>query len=407
MQFVRKLQLFIANNIKQLQRKWLSLPLLLLFPIVIVGLVVAIIITFFIQDDQETLHIGLVDMDNTTETQLVVQLMEEASQLGEYIQIHSMTEAEAELSVHHNLISSYITLPEQFTNNLYQGNSVEMPIIGNPKQPIQSYIINELIESVVRHIRAAQANILTINHYSREMGMDNEARNDLLFEQFQEFVFYTIGKDRVLTERQIENAATSNALHYFGMAGWFIILTIWLLAIYSFLTKEDTLKMKNRMKLYGVMGIQQVLARIVVTLAIAILFAGGLFLLMHTLFDWSLAPENHVRLAIISILYSVLFLISLSIIEVLIPSQKLQLLFQALFAFGTLLLSGAIVPTIYFPLAIQQQLDYVFSSEAFYWLQEIIIHQRFYADFIPLLIMSGIGLFLLLGLSVGKERLLE
>jgi ABC-2 type transport system permease protein len=404
MQFVQKLQLFIANNVKQLQRKWLSLPLLLLFPIIIVGLVVAIIITFFIQDDQETLHIGLVDLDDTTETQLVVQLMEEASQLGEYIQIHSMTEPEAESAIQDDSVSSYIMLPEEFTNNLYQGNSVEMPIIGNPNQLVQSYIINELIESVARHIRASQANILTINHYAGELGMDNEARNDLLFEQFQEFVFYTIGKDRILTEREIENAATSQPLDYFSMSGWFIILTIWLIAIYSFLSKEDTVKMKNRMKLYGVMEIQQILARVFTTLTVTSLFAGGLFLFFQTLLEWNLTAANHGRLALITVLYSLLFLISLSIIEVLIASQKLRLLFQSLFTFGVLILSGAVLPTIYFPLGIRNLLDYIFSAEAFYRLQEIIVHQRFYADFIPLIMMSGVGLLLLIGISIGKER---
>ncbi|WP_164216835.1 ABC transporter permease [Virgibacillus sp. YIM 98842] len=403
MQFVRKLQLFILNNVKQLRRKWLSLPLLLLFPMVIVGLIVVITLTFFIQDDQETLHIGLVDLDKTTETQLVVQLMEEASQLGEYMQIHSMSEQAAESAIQNDSITSYIMLPEEFTNNLYQGNSVEMPIIGNPNQPIQSYIIKELIDSVARHIRTSQANILTINHYAGEMGMDSEAKSDLLLEQFQEFVFYTIGKDKILTEREIENAATSHPLHYFSMSGWFIILTIWLIVIYSFLIREDTVKMKCRMKLYGVMEIQQILARIFVTLSLSILFAGVLFLLFQTLLEWDLTAANYGRIALVSILYSLSFLISLSIIEVLIASQKLRMLFQALFTIVVLLLSGAVLPAIYFPPAIQGLLDYIFSAEAFYWLQEIIVHQRFYADYIPLLIMSCIGFFILLGLSIGKE----
>lgn len=407
MQFVQQLQLFIANNVRQLRRKWLTLPLLLLFPMLIVGLIVTIIISIFIQDDQETLHIGLVDRDQTTETQLVVQLMEEATQLGEYMQIHSMTESEAEAAVQHDSVSAYILLPEEFTNHLYQGNSVEMPIIGNPNQPVQSYIINELIESIVRHIRASQANILTIHHYAGEMGMDSETRNDLLFEQFQEFVFYTIGKDRVLTERELENVATSRPLDYFSLGGWFIMLTIWLIAIYSFLSREDTMKMKNRMKLYGVMEIQQILAKIIVTLITSILFAGGLFALFYFILDWNLTAANFGRIASIAILYSLSFLIALSVMEVLIASQKLRLLFQALFTLVFLLLSGAVVPTIYYPLGMQHVLDYFFSAEAFYWLQEIVVHQRFYTDYIPLVMMGGIGLFLLLGLSIGKERLTE
>jgi ABC-2 type transport system permease protein len=407
MQFVRILHLFILNNVKQLQRKWLSLPLLLLFPIIIVGLAVIMILTFFIPEDQETMHVGLVDLDNTTETQLVVQLMEEASQLGEYMQIHSMSEQEAQTAVEDDAISSYILLPEEFTNNLYQGNSVIMPIVGNPNQPVESYILRELMESVARHIRTSQANILTINHFAGETGMDSEARNDLLFEQFREFVFFAIGKDRILAEREIENAATSQPLHYFSMSGWFIILTIWLLAVFSFLSRKETLIMKRRMKLYGVMEIQQLLARILVTIAVALLFAGGLFLLFQSLFEWDVSAANYSRIMVISMLYSLLFLICLSLIEVLIASQKLRLLLQSLFTFATLLFSGAVLPTIYFPPAFKNMLDYVFAAEAFYWLQEMVVHQRFYADYYPLMMMCGIGLFLLLGISIGKERIQE
>src|SRR5699024_3258881 len=90
--------------------------------------------------------------------------------------------------------------------------------------------------------------------------------------------------------------------------------------------------------------------------------------------------------------------------EVIIPSQKLSLLIQSIMTIFLLLLSGAFVPTIYFPITVQEISNYLFSNQAFYWLTEILIHERFYIDYIPLLFMTIAGLFVLIGISRWKER---
>lgn len=227
----------------QLRRKWSSLPLLFMFPVIIVGLAAAIIITYFIPSENETVQVGLVNLDENEQTELIVQLIEHSSQLGSFIEIHSMTENEAKIAIENNEISAYITFPDNFTSHLMQGQSVEIPVTGNAKQHAESFMVNELIESVSRHIRASQANILAINSYAREFNMDDEERNDFVFEQFKEFLFYTVGRDRVLMEREITNLATSSPIQYFTVGSWFILVSIWLLAIYIF-TKENPTRLK-------------------------------------------------------------------------------------------------------------------------------------------------------------------
>ncbi|MEC5421984.1 ABC transporter permease [Virgibacillus sp. C22-A2] len=407
MHFITKILIFIKSNSMQLQRKWLSLPLLLLFPIIIVGLIVTILIALFSPSDKNVIQVGLIDADQTAETQMVVDLINESAQMGTYIQIHSMEESKAKTAIQMNELSSYIVLPEGITESLYQGHSSELAVIGNPSQPMQSRIIKELIDSVTRHIRASQANILTINHYAKALSIENEARNDLLFEQFQEFLFYTIGKDRVINELQITNQVTSSPIDYYAMASWFIVISIWLLAVYTFLYKENELRMKHRMKLYGVTDIQQIIARIIVTLvAVSILSAGSFAILQHVL-DWDLYKYDFTRIGAVISLYSILLLLCLAIIETLIPSKKLRLLGQSLFTGGVLLISGAFIPVIYFPLKLQELLLYSFSNEGFRWLHEIILNNRLYADYTPLVLMNMVGLLLLIGLSLGKERLEE
>ncbi|MYL41569.1 ABC transporter permease [Virgibacillus salexigens] len=405
MHFIKILVLLINRNRVQIQRKWLTLPLLFLFPFIIIGMVFVIIVSFLLPNESQPIQLGLVDNDQSEETQLLLEMMTEASELGSYIQIDSMNENEAVQAVENNQLSSYIIFPEYFTKHLYQGVSVELPVIGNANQPIRSQMINELIESVARHIRSSQANVLTINHYAKEMQLSDQERNALVFEQFKEFVFYTIGRDRIINEEQLINQATNNPLSYFSLAGWFVVLTIWMLLMYMLLYKEERKKMQQRLALYGVSELQQIVAKVITSGLFVFPLAIGLFFIIQPFVQWEIQGLGIWRILLISGMYSIGFLIGLAIIERIIASYRLQLLIQSFYTIAILLLSGAIVPTIYFPQEIQKGLTLVFSSEAFHWLQEIMLTNRSFVDILPLLGMMVASIFILLGFSAIKERL--
>lgn len=404
MTFIKPIILFMKQNGKKLRRKWLTLPLLLLFPIIIIGLATTIAVTFIDQEEQKPIQVGLVDQDKSKETQLIVKLIEESAQLGSYINIHALSKAEAKKNLQANQLSGYITLPEKFTSDLYNGHSVTLPITGNPAKRTDSYLIKELLDSVSRHIRAAQANILTINYYAKQLPMDIDERNDMLFEQFTNFMMYTIGKDKIVKEETITNKVTNSPTNYYVLAGWFIIVTIWLITFYSFFTNNTSNRMNQRMRLYGVIELQGLLAKIITTLLLTMITAGiSLLLLQHSL-DLIFYQEDYRRIAIITFLYSMTFLEGAATIETLNCSQKLRLLIQSIFTLVVLLLAGAIIPTLYFPMYVQSFLPYIFSSQAFTWLQEIIMNERLYADYLPLTLMASSGLLILIAISLAKEH---
>ncbi|APC48075.1 ABC transporter permease [Virgibacillus halodenitrificans] len=404
MHFIRNIILFFTNNVRYLKRKWLSLPLLLLLPIIIIGLVITITISFFSPSETTPIQVGLVDMEQSKETQLVVDLIEESSQLGSFIQLKGMKEQTAEASLQSNDLTAYIVFPSNFTTDLYKGNSVTIPIIGNPQKPIESHMVKQLIESITRHIRASQANILTINQYAKNMNIADTTRNDLVFEQFKEFLFYTIGKDKIISEEKISNQTTSAPLHYYGLGSWFIIFTLWMLGMYSLLGKEEPPLLKTRMSLYGVSEMQQLIAKIMVTGLFSTFLAGILFFILNYLLNWSIPTENVVRITLICFLYGIIFLVLMAFVEIIISSAKLRLLIQAGLTGFMLLISGALIPTIYFPLILQDILQYSPSTEAFYWLQQIVLEQRLFADYLPLFLLMSAVILTLIGVAQIKER---
>lgn len=404
--FIKHSFLFIQSNLKKLQRKWPALPLLLLFPVLLISLIAVMVISIFLPGENEPIQVGLVDHDKSQETEMVISLIEESSQLGSFINMEALTQEQANKQIGDQL-SAYVSFPEGFTENLYNGHSVTLHITGNPDKQTESYLVKELLDSIARHIRTAQANILTVNFYAKQLSIDNEEREDMLFQQFNNFLIYTVGKDKLLDEEQVNNRATSTPVDYYGLAAWFMIVTIWLFAFYSFFTNDKQSRMQNRMRLYGVTMLQQLMAKIFTALLFTSIFAGIAFYTYTSLMEMSLYGEDYVRIALITVLYSVTYLAVLAILETIFTGQKIRLLLQSLFTLIVLLASGAIIPTLYFPLYVQDLLPYFFASEGFHWLQEILLNGRLYADFIPMTIMLAATMILFMGTSIWKERALK
>src|SRR5690606_18838569 len=119
---------------------------------------------------------------------------------------------------------------------------------------------------------------------------------------------------------------------------------------------------------------------------------------------FELYVEDYFRIGLIIFLSSLNYLMILSVIEVIVASQKLRLLCQVIVTGLLIGLSGTLLPVIYFPLALQDVLPYVFTTEAFYWIQEVILNGRFYAEYNMLFVMNGISFIVFIVLSLWKER---
>ena len=185
--------------------------------------IVALVAGLLLPEEDSPIRVALVDEDRTKETILFSGLLEETASHNQFIQIMSITKDNAEKLMEKNEISTYFTFPRGFTEDLYEGESVTIPIVGNPARPTDSFLVKELVESMMRYIAAAQSTILTINEYAKKTDMPKEERQKMMFQQFMDFSLYTLGKDKLLDEEVITNVATSSPTHYYILSGWLII----------------------------------------------------------------------------------------------------------------------------------------------------------------------------------------
>lgn len=389
---------------KQLKKKRATLLLLFLFPIVLIGMLVGLAAGLIIPAENAPIRVALIDEDRTKESKLISTLLTETASDQHYIEIFSASSEEAELLIERNEISTAFSLPKNFTDDLYEGESVTIPMVGNPSRPIDSFIAKQLVDSLARYIAAAQANILVINDYAKETSMPRDERMEMMFDQFVEFTLFTLGKDKLLDEEVLKNSATMLPLHYFVLSGWFIVVSVWLLSFYVVLETEESKAMATRMKLFGVRVGQRVTGRIIVSLLISSLLAGiGFFIMIHILKNEFYAVDM-MRFSLFTLLYALILLCGIAVIDVLLPSKKMVLFGQCVLVFCTVLVSGAIVPTLYFPQLFQELLPYLFSPIALGWMMDLVLEGRNYANYTSLAIYACIAIFILwLSLS-WKER---
>ncbi|WP_010099086.1 ABC transporter permease [Ornithinibacillus scapharcae] len=404
MQSFKFVSLFTKNNLLQLRRKWRTLPLLLLFPFILIGLIAYILVSYTTSLEEEPLQIGLVDLDQSKETEMVINLLEESSQLGDFIHMTQLSQEEARDKMAKDDLLAYILFPNEFTNKLYDGESVVVTVVGHPEHPMESYFVKELIDSAARHISSSQANILTINYYAKQLDLETKLRNQIVQQQFNEFLLYAIGKDNVLDQNVLTNNATTSPKEYFTLAASFFILTVWGFMLYLLLFKEQSNDIQIRMKLYGVTELQQVLARIIVTSLSIFILSLLLFIGLIHILNLDMQQGNYGRLMLLIGLYISIYLLVLAIIETLFQSPKIRLLIQVILTGILLLSSGSLIPDMYLPIYVQEYLPLIFSNHTFSWLEEILLNKRMYVDLVPMLLSLGIALFGIIGITSIKER---
>ena len=407
MTWLNHIILFINNDIKLLLRKWKSLPLLLVAPLIML-VMIAFLATRFIGDFSEMdIQVGLTNLDESEETTLIVNTLMETSDISELLSIHTMTKEEAEIAISSNEIAANIIFPENFFNDMVSGNSSTVRVVGNADMSLESDIVNEIVSTVTKHIRNSQASILAIGFRASELGVDEEEVDDLILNLFVEYFVQVMSSSDMLDEHLQSNVATNNTMNYYILSVWFVMLIIWSMIISIYLKGETHYRVKTRMKLYGVTELTESISKLTVLLLNMILLLAITFLSIYLFTDiLDLAFDNIVRVVTLALL----FIIALSGIHILIgmlfENVKSQLIVKLLATIFLILFSGALIPMIYFPEYLIPVFDYSVSYMSFNWVMEIVFNGRFYMEVTPLLISIGIiyGLILLLSVVKGVRR---
>lgn len=403
MRKIRHLVVFIANDIQRVKRKWISLPLILLAPVMFTGLSVWLLANMLAVDENQEINIGLVNMDENQTTDMLVSALSDTADLAEGIEMKNVGFDEASALIDDDELSAFIVFPENFAENMMAGQTSQLEVTGNPDRQLESYMIKSVVDTVIRHLRNSQSNVLTVNHYARSFGMSDEQREELIFQEFVNQFVQVISSDTLVDETEVSQNF-SIGMSYFLLNGMFILLTVWLYLLYLMMMTDQNKGLDERMKLLGVGHITRGISRLCSLMLIMVLPSIGVVMVTLYLIGNTLVLENLGRILVLLSLHLVITVILLIIMDWLSKSYKVTMLIQMLMIASLILFSGAVIPRIYFPVYLDGIFDFTYSYQTLNWLQEIILNGRFTMETNVLLIslILLVGLMLIIGLM--KER---
>lgn len=403
MKWLNHIILFINNDIKLLLRKWKSLPLLLVAPIIMLIMIAFLAIRFIGDFSEMDIQVGLTNLDESEETTMIVNALMETSDISEMLSIHNMSQEEAEIAISSNEIAANIIFPENFFNDMIGGSSSTVRVVGNADMSLESDIVNEIVATVTRHIRNSQASILAIGFQATEVGMDEDAVDEMIVNLFVEYFVQVMSSSDMLDENLQSNVATNNTMNYYILSVWFVVLIIWSTIISIYLKGETHHRVKTRMKLYGVTELTESISKLIVLLLNMILLGTITFIGIYLFTDiLNLAFDNIIRVLVLVLLFIIVVSGIHILVGVLFNNLKTQLIVKLVVSIFLILFSGALIPTIYFPEYLIPIFDYSVSYMSFYWVTEIVFNGRFFMELTPLLISTGIIYVLILLVSLFK-----
>lgn len=403
MKTLKHIFIFIANDINRMRRKWLSLPLIYISPLIFVGLVIWMASLFFMPAEEESVSVGVVNLDDSDETNQIVSLLLEATEIDAGLTLVGLDEEEAYNQIEDDDIAAYIVFPAEFFTKMIQGEESQLEVVGNPNRMLESHVVNEMIKTVVRHIRSSQANILTINEYAKNFGMEAEEREELMLNQFINFFLQTLSSGTMMDESESTHHISSG-YEYFIVNGMFIIISVWILITHLILTQDIRPELRNRMKMFGATYISEGAAKIIMTFLMTSLMSILFIYIVTRLSSLYIVGENFFRVFVLIGLYILVLTMILLLIDWLISSFKVALLAKVAVLLAVLLFAGAIIPRIYFPIYMDGIFDYSFSYQSLSWIEDIMLGSRFSLEFDVLLISILVLSALLIAAGLWKER---
>ena len=391
--------LFITNNIKQLKRQWLSLPLLLLFPFILVGIIALLLFLTLTPSTKAPIIVGVVDENQSEETKLLTTLLTEAPVIAEHISMRAITREEAEAQLIANAIRSYIIFPANFTQTLYEGEPATLTIMADANYKQDAALVKQVSDTIANYINYAQANLFIINETAHQMKLADKERQALIQQQFKSYFMLLLSREQFITTKKVENIATAKPLYYYALSIIFSTMLLWLLLLNQRLVQETPVSINARMRMFGVGIAKPLIARLV--LASAITFFLSLFLVVSAKLasDLYWLPSDYLRIAILLAITLSIYACHLAIIEALFTSAKFSLLAQVTYTVFIILCSGALLPSTYLPFTLHW-----FTTEAFAQLVVIILYERLYTNYIPLLLSLVSSVVVCTALLYRRER---
>ncbi len=282
----------LKNDIRLFLRDWKACVLLLVTPLVFISFFAYALSPYLDKSSfVEPFPIALVDKEDTTQTRILLNQLEEISIFSE---IRRMDEAEALQCLKDGEVGGVIIIPEDFTNSVAVGENRPVVVIGNGSKPLQAYIVKNVAHSATNLVSAAQSAINTIWYYDTEAGITGEELDSRFNSAVMEYMLQALARTSVFsdTDTGVQNDVTP--AEYFTAALIVVFMMFAGMPGMKMLVTERSEGITSRLSAAPVGMLKVVLSKILVSVMLLIVQFGIIILLTSKIFNnyWGAPPKD-------------------------------------------------------------------------------------------------------------------
>ncbi len=196
----------------------------------------------------ELFSIAIVDEDNTTLSQMLVNQFQGEEYIEKYVQVHHTDRSTAMDMLEKDEIAGIIIMPEDFTGSIYRGENRSLIYIGNQAQAFTSDLLKGQLESSCQLVSAGQSGVLAVLRSIALGGANADLRDSQLQETVYAFTMDALDRTRIFAEKTVSFIPNVNPSEYFSAS--LIIVFVAFLSIRGMksLLDEKEPGMGNRLK---------------------------------------------------------------------------------------------------------------------------------------------------------------
>lgn len=311
-----------------LLKKWY----VLLYVLALIGLILAALLWFNTHQQKETiLQLGIVDQDQTTETNMILQVVGKGEDFSTQFKLKPFTNEEAKKALENHTIDGYIVLKEGMTKAFYKNGELPIHVYTYDETSVQSIVIQQLADSVYSRLMLAESGILTFAEFQKK-ATDEEFVSMMIR-------LLVTGLDRQ-GAFEVEEVKTYQLSTYVLVSAYFLSILIVYWTVSTLLHMNTSQALRQRLRLYPFVQERLILSRGLFATIVTVLFSIIMTICIVPFTAFEAYNSLYLITTLLSYILSLFFLFTLCEWVRFSIGKWLILLYLLVF-------SGAVIPTLY------------------------------------------------------------
>jgi len=296
----------------------------------------------------EPFPVALVDQENNIETRTLINHFENTPAFQEMVQFIKTNREEALSLLKDNKTAAVIFIPEGFVSKMEHGENLPFTVIGNPRRPLQSAVIKNMMQSASNLVSAAQSGVNTVLHYMREAEVSRETYNYWYNKSVKDFSLRSLGRNEIFLVESISATGKIATFEYYSLAVGMVFLLILGMGGLQLIIRDKENGIFSRLKSHGLSIWKLLLSKVIVLSILQLVQLTAVFSLLSIFTTINYQGSIFWSLLVVMAIFAAVAALFILVAAVSPNTSAANLISLAIIAIFSVM-GGSILPPAYLP----------------------------------------------------------